>query len=225
MAGTRRCEGCLEPIAPKRRSDARWCSRSCYDYYHYPKPFLDAERSFLMAEQNCRACGKSLQEAKRFDTQFCSHGCRQRAYRTRVSSGFGTLPRKATVAPPGADLLRQGRSLLAQHDYQGATDRLREAISLDAAALGEDHRAVGYEHYELGWALKGLGDLDEARRHFVLALDIAEGSADDAGSISLLSRVRSSLESLDPSPGWQTRFDARWENQQRYIGLKRAKRN
>lgn len=224
MADARRCEGCDARLAPQKRSDARWCSRSCYDYYRYPKPFLDAERSFLMAEQDCRSCGKSLRSATRFDTQFCSHRCRQHAYRSRISSGFGISSEKAAVAPPGAELLHLGRNLLARREYQAAADRLREAIKLDAAALGDDHRAVGYEHYELGWALKGIGDLDGAHHHFRLALDIAEGSADDAGSVSLLSRVRSSLEALHPSLGWQARFDARWENQQQNIGLKRSKR-
>jgi len=224
MPRARRCEGCGKPLAPHKRSDARWCSRPCYDYYRYPKPFLDAERAFLMAEQICRSCGTSLKAAKRFDAQFCSHRCRQRAYRTRVASGFGVTPSRNAALPPGAGLLREGRELLRRGNYQAAAERLREAILVDSAVLGPDHRAVGYEHYELGWALRGINELDAARRHFVLALDIAEGSTEDPGSISLLTRVRSSLEWLDPSPDWQAKFQARWDNQQRHIGMKRKKK-
>lgn len=212
----RRCEGCGGWLSAWKRSDARWCSRNCYDYYRYPKPFLDADRKFLMGRIPCRSCGLPLKNARRFDAQFCSQKCRQREYRLRVSSVFGTDPRRPAMVPPGRINLEAGRALLRKHLWTDALTCFEQALKVDEQGLGSDHVAVAYDRYEMGNALRALGRVSEARQQYLLAQAIAEY----AGSVSVLKRVTPALVALNKTYN-DAEFNARWQVQQDSILLKR----
>jgi hypothetical protein len=163
-----------------------------------------------MSRKSCRSCGSPLTNARRFDAQFCSHKCRQREYRRRVASGWGTDPRRPSIKPPGGPDLAEGRRFLRKHDLQAAQACFERALAADEDALGPDHPAVAFDRYELGETLIHLGRLDEGKEQLLLAQAIAEGSSEYPGSVSVLERVNPALRGLDnPLPFEHPEFQAR----------------
>jgi TolB-like protein/Tfp pilus assembly protein PilF len=61
----------------------------------------------------------------------------------------------------------EGLVRLARDDYSGAAEHFQRAVDLDGLWVG---------HYELAWALSGLGDHERARQEIELALSKAKGA-------------------------------------------------
>ncbi|MFB7584561.1 MULTISPECIES: hypothetical protein [Streptomyces] len=95
MAGhVRRCAHCWKPLKATARSDARFCSPACKAAERrWRAHFLEAVAIGLWYTQgvetehvaHCPSCGRRFAHGHghRRDAVYCSHACRQAAYRDR----------------------------------------------------------------------------------------------------------------------------------------------
>ncbi|MFJ9412495.1 hypothetical protein [Streptomyces sp. NPDC101393] len=95
MAGRpRRCARCWKPLRATARSDARFCSQACKAAERrWRQHYLEAVAIglwFTMGRETehvvrCPSCGRrfALGHGHRRDSVYCSHSCRQSAYRAR----------------------------------------------------------------------------------------------------------------------------------------------
>ncbi|MGW2845381.1 hypothetical protein [Streptomyces sp. NPDC001274] len=92
--GERRCVHCWKPLRVTARSDARYCSPACKAAERrWRQHLLEAIAIGLWYTQGietehvarCPACGRRFAHGHghRRDAVYCSHACRQAAYRAR----------------------------------------------------------------------------------------------------------------------------------------------
>jgi len=86
------CDVCGRPIILSlRRKRPRFvvCSTTCSNAVYSGRAW--ARRQRAREDRICMSCGTSFTPARR-DTRYCSHACRQKAYRQRVEAGLEESP-------------------------------------------------------------------------------------------------------------------------------------
>jgi hypothetical protein len=91
------CREC-QAIITTKRSDAIWCSRKCRERARRRQARMARVRRSWEGDDDwvymiCLGCGSLLPIERRANVRYCSHACRQRAYRRR-QKGDESSPRR-----------------------------------------------------------------------------------------------------------------------------------
>jgi hypothetical protein len=91
------CREC-QAIITTKRSDARWCSRKCRERARRREALAARVRRSLDGDDDwahmiCLGCESPLPHERRSNVRYCSHACRQRAYRQRQKADEAPSPR------------------------------------------------------------------------------------------------------------------------------------
>lgn len=79
VTAAKRCDQCGRNLSAGRSSRGRFCSDGCRNAFHNARRH---ERLTQAWDRVCEVCSTEF-SSRRSDTRYCSHACRQRAYRER----------------------------------------------------------------------------------------------------------------------------------------------